>query len=199
MMILMLVAAYLIGSLPAGLIITRRVAGVDVRRYGSGNIGMANVARVAGWKAGAVVLLVDAAKGVIPVLAATRLGAPPLWVAFAGMAAVIGHNWSAFLKGRGGKGVATTLGVLAVIAPLTVPVLAGVWLVMVALTRYSSVGSLTGLSLMPFLIWAFGYAQEAVLFGALAALLGIYQHRSNLVRLLQGRENKITLRSGRPS
>ncbi len=183
--------AYLLGSVPVGLFVARRVSGVDIRRQGSGNIGTANVARVAGWRAGVLVFAADVLKGALPVLAARWLGLPGPVAAVAGLAAVVGHDWSVFLRFRGGKGVATSLGAVAVFAPPAALLLVLLWAALVAVTRYSSVGSLAGLILSAPLVRLTGGPPEAVWFCLAAALLGVWRHRDNLARLAEGREHRL--------
>lgn len=194
--LLFLPASYLLGAVPVGVLVSRRVAGVDVRAHGSGNTGTANVMRVAGWGAGLTVMLSDISKGALPVLAAGWFGLPPLWGAAGALAAVVGHNWSIFLRGRGGKGVATTAGAILVLAPEAALILYGIWIVLVLLTRYSSVGSLAALISGPILVRLMRQPEEAYVFSLAAAALGIFRHRANIARLLQGKENKIMRRRG---
>lgn len=194
---LVVLAAYLLGSVPVGVLVSRRLGGVDIRSQGSGNIGTANVMRVSGWRAGVIVMILDILKGVLPVAAAGRLGLPGAAAAAAGLAAVAGHNWSPFLGFRGGKGVATSLGVVIAFSPVAALVLFVIWVAIVAATRYSSLGSITALLLCaPVMSWA-GGPPEGVAFALAATLIGLWRHRQNVVRLLQGREHKITQRSGR--
>lgn len=190
-----LIASYLIGAVPVGLLIARWVGGVDLRTQGSGNVGMANAVRVSGWKAGAAVMAADMFKGVLAVLLARSLDLPPLAVAAAGLAAVVGHNWSIFLGFRGGKGVATSLGIAFVLGPKVALLLMVLWFAVVALTRYSSLASIIGLVAAPFAMWLGRQPQEAVVFCAATAVLGVVRHRVNIARLLRGEENKITGRS----
>lgn len=187
-----IILSYLLGSVPFGLLIAQAVRGVDIRTIGSGNIGMANVMRACGPAAGAAVLVVDALKGALPVLAARGLELSPWAAALAGLAAVVGHNWSVYLGFRGGKGVATSLGVVIALAPAAALALVVVWAVLVAATRISSVGSMAALALSPLVMWLFGQPAPNVFFCAAAAVLGLYRHRENMTRLLQGRENRIT-------
>ncbi len=195
--VLLILLSYALGAVPVGLLLARAARGVDVRAVGSGNIGTANVVRAAGLPVGLAVLACDVLKGMAPVLCARALGLP-LWAgAGGGLAAVIGHNWSVFLRGRGGKGVATSFGVILAMAPKVALALLGVWVVLVALTRYSSVGSIAGLALAPVLMRFTGQPPEAVAFALAAAILGIYRHRANLARLRAGTEHKITDRFGR--
>lgn len=183
--------SYLLGSLPVGLLVARRVSGVDIRSRGSGNIGTANVVRVSGWAAGALVLVADVLKGALPVLAARWLGLPGLVAAAAGLAAVAGHDWSLFLRFRGGKGVATSLGVVLVFAPAAALALVLVWAAIVAATRYSSLGSLAGLVLAAPAVRLAGGPPEAVWFCLAAAALGVWRHRENIARLASGREHRL--------
>lgn len=199
--VLLIAASYLLGAIPAGLLLARAARGVDVRQVGSGNIGTANVMRAAGVGVGLAVLSCDVLKGAAPVLASRALGLPLWTAAVAGLAAVAGHNWSVFLRGRGGKGVATSFGVILAFAPKVALVLLVTWVGLVALTRYSSVGSIAGLALAPALMALTRQPREAVAFAAVAAVLGIYKHRANLARLLAGTEHRITdrLRRGTPA
>lgn len=183
--------AYLLGSVPAGLVLTRLLTGVDVRAHGSGNIGTVNVARVAGWGVGLVVLVVDALKGALPLLAAGRLGLGLAAGVAGAVAAVVGHNWSVFLRGRGGKGVATSLGAVVVLSPRAAALLVALWLVAAAVTRYASVGSVLAYLASPLVMRLAGGPPEAVAFCAVVAAMGVWRHRDNLRRLLRGEENPI--------
>ncbi len=189
---LLLASGYLAGSVPFGLVVTRALAGKDVRAAGSGNIGATNVARVAGKKLGALVLALDALKGALPVWAALALAPGEPWLhAATGAAAFLGHVFPLWLGFKGGKGVATILGVLAVLLPWSA--LAGglAWAVLVALTRVSSVGSLAGAVLAVAVAFATGPPTPYV---ALAvALLGaiLFTHRGNIQRLLHRQERKV--------
>ena len=187
----LLALGYLCGSVPWGMLLTRRLRGVDVRASGSGNIGATNVARVAGRGLGAVVLVLDALKGALPVwLARACVPEDAGLHAAVGLAAILGHVFPVWLALRGGKGVATALGVLAILVPWAALVAAGVWLVAVLLLRVSSAGSLLGgiaavvtaVVLQP----APEYAWLTV--AVLALILGT--HRGNIVRLWRRRERR---------
>ncbi len=185
-------AAYLSGSVPYGLLLARAVAGKDVRTEGSGNIGATNVARVVGKKLGALVLLLDALKGALPVLVAQYLlPGEPLWHDAVGVAAFFGHVFPVWLKFKGGKGVATALGVLAVLLPWAA--LAGfvVWGTVLAIFRVSSVGSLAGAVVavvVGFIVHRpIEYPAVAVVF----LVLMLFTHRSNLQRLINRQEHKV--------
>lgn len=187
-----LLLGYLIGSLPTGLIVIRLLRGIDIRRYGSGNIGATNVFRVAGLPTAALVLAVDMLKGAIPVLLARAWDQPPLVAVLGGLAAIAGHNWSIFLRFSGGKGIATSFGVLLALSPASAGVAAAVWLLVVSVTRYASLASLLGIAAVPPAMWLRREPREYVAFGALALVLAIYRHRANIARLRRGTELKIT-------
>ena len=183
---------YVSGSIPFGVIVTSAFAKKDVRASGSGNIGATNVARVAGKKLGAVVLLLDAAKGALPVWLALHVfpELPLLHVATAS-AAFLGHVFPVWLKFKGGKGVATALGVLLVLLP--VPALVGfvVWVTVLAVTRVSSVGSLLGAMLA---VGASFYLHSPLAYSLLAVgllLAMLWTHRANLERLIKRTENRV--------
>jgi glycerol-3-phosphate acyltransferase PlsY len=186
------VAAYFAGSIPFGLLLTRWLRGADVRAQGSGNIGATNVARVAGKKVGAVVLLLDALKGAIPAALARWLFPDDAFVqATVGLAAVLGHVFSLWLKLRGGKGVATALGVFAVLLPL--PALAGgaVFAAVFALTRVSALGSLSAALTVAGVAWAAHAPPDLVKLAAFLFALLVFTHRGNLKRLVNRTENKL--------
>lgn len=182
------VGAYLFGGVPFGFLLAR-ARGVDIRTVGSGNIGASNVARTLGRAWGVLVLALDAGKGLAPVLVARRLALPEWALAGAGLAAVLGHTFSPFLGFRGGKGVATGLGVALGIAPLAALAAFGVYLLVFLPWRISSLGSLAAAISFPLFMWLFGQASWWNLaFGALAAGLIVVRHRSNIARLLRGDE-----------
>lgn len=196
---LVVVASYLLGSVPTGLWLVRWVRGLDVREHGSGNIGTTNVYRVAGLWLGAAVLAADVLKGLLPVKAAQGTGLGPSWAVAAGLASIAGHNWSAFLGFRGGKGVATSFGALVAVSPVAAAVAAGVWVLAVVLTRYASVGSVLALVSVPATIILLREPFPHVAFGLAAAAMGLVRHRENLRRLREGRELRITERFNGPS
>jgi acyl phosphate:glycerol-3-phosphate acyltransferase len=184
------VGAYLAGSIPFGVLVAR-AKGVDLRQVGSGNIGATNVARALGKGWAIAVLLGDAAKGFVPVWLGRRLGFPAAAVALAGLAAIVGHMFTLFLRGRGGKGVATSLGVALALSPIAALIGFGVYVVLFAATRLSSLGSLLGVWTFS-LFFTFHDAPPAPLVGlALAgAALVTLRHRQNIGRLLRGEEKR---------
>jgi glycerol-3-phosphate acyltransferase PlsY len=191
------IAAYSLGSIPFGLLIVKVTAGTDIREKGSGNIGAANVARNAGPVAGALTLLFDAAKGYLAVLLAGYFTHGNVrWMAVAAVAAVVGHMFPVWLGFRGGKGVATGLGVFLPICWQAVAAGIVLWLLVVVFWRYSSLGSIVGAAAMPILVY-FLYAPRhappdiVTVSTTLVAVLIIVKHRSNIERLIAGEENKL--------
>lgn len=183
--------AYLVGSIPFGLILTRLAGLGDIRRIGSGNIGATNVLRTGSKKLAALVLVLDALKGAVPVLIAWRFG--PDMALIAGGAAVIGHVAPLWLAFKGGKGVATTLGVLyAIHWPLGL-IACGVWLVVAFAFRYSSLAALIALASAPGFALLLDEPQTAWLAGLLAVIV-IVKHWANILRLIKGTESKIRLK-----
>jgi len=189
---------YFLGSIPFGLILGKRLGQQDVREAGSGNIGAANVTRVAGAFAGVLTLALDAAKGALPVWLAARVsGNQAAWMMAAALAAIVGHCFSIWLGFRGGKGVATAAGAFLVICPAAAGLAILLFVVVVLFWRFTSLGSITAVAAMPllvYLLWAPGHAPPLVVsFGtSLAALLIIERHRANLRRLLRGEEPRLT-------
>jgi glycerol-3-phosphate acyltransferase PlsY len=200
---LFIVTGYLLGSIPFGYLIVRLTTGSDVRAAGSGNIGATNVNRVAGAGAGVLTLLLDVAKGWLAVwLAARFTGENISWMAAAGLAAVIGHLFPVWLGFRGGKGVATAVGVFVPICWTAVAAAAIIWLMVVSITRYVSLGSVSAAAALPiftYFLYAPGHAPPESLSAAtaLAAILIILKHRANIGRLLDGTENRLKFGGGR--
>jgi acyl phosphate:glycerol-3-phosphate acyltransferase len=186
----LIVLAYLLGSLSFGLLIARMYGGADLRRRGSGNIGATNVARTLGKTAGILTLLGDGAKGLVAVLLAQAWGQASILPAVVACVAVLGHMFPLYYGFRGGKGMATALGVLLPTLPL--PLLGGVlvWLVVVTIWRYVSVGSILAALVVPLLAVLGSYPWSLVLAAVLIALLVLYKHRDNVHRLRQGSEAK---------
>lgn len=184
---------YLFGSIPFGLLLTRMI-GIDIRQVGSGNIGTTNVLRTGNKGLAAATLLLDAGKGVAAVAIGRWLGGE-LWAIVAGTSAFVGHCFPIWLKFRGGKGVATILGVTLAAAPLAGVIALATWLGGALATRYSSVGGMLAAIACPITVWFLtGNLGWATYLAALAALL-IFQHRDNLARLRAGTESKIGQRA----
>ncbi len=189
--LLLTLGAYALGSIPFGYLIVRLARGDDVRRTGSGGTGATNVTRRAGKLAGLLTLLLDAAKGTAAVLLARRFGGDETWVAAAGVAVIVGHIFPVGLGFRGGKGVATGLGVFAALAPGAVLLLVPVFLAVVWTTRYVSLGSITAAAALPFLVWwSRPNAAPLIACAFASSALVIWAHRSNIGRLIAGCEPK---------
>jgi glycerol-3-phosphate acyltransferase PlsY len=182
----LIVFAYLLGSVPTGYLMGAWM-GVDVRAVGSGNIGATNVARVVGKRQGILILAADAAKGFIPVFAALQLGFAPA-AALAGTAAFLGHLYPVFLKFRGGKGVATALGVYVGLAPMVTLWLIVIFVAVALASRIVSLGSMAAALAAPVILWFFSYPPAVIGLSALIAAMIILRHRGNLRRLLAGTE-----------
>jgi glycerol-3-phosphate acyltransferase PlsY len=190
-------AAYVLGSLPFSVWVAR-AHGVDVRKVGSGNPGATNVLRAAGRGPGALALLCDAGKGVLAVAIARAVGLSPAWWGWAALAAVCGHVFSVFLRFRGGKGVATAAGAVGTVSLPALGLGLLVFVAVVAITRYVSLGSMLGAVAVPIAVWWLGPTQpgsservELLASTSLIAVLVLARHRANLQRLLSGTENKL--------
>ena len=208
-----IILSYLIGSIPTSIIISKTAKGIDIREHGSGNAGGTNVMRVLGWKHGVLVILLDALKGVLAVIVVARLhyGSIPFENAtpfddftliqiIAGISAVVGHIWSVFASFKGGKGIATALGMLLMIVTVDMLIAIGVFILVVTFSRYVSLGSLAGAIAVPLTlivrenIFHVDIPNYTTLlpFLIFTALLVIFTHRKNVLRLLNGSENKIS-------
>ena len=229
------VLAFLLGSIPFGLIIAK-AKGINIREHGSGNIGATNVLRVVGKKYGITCLLLDALKGFIPVVIAINLVRiaghhPQLAFEFAqpwamelppekalvgqlchiltALAAVLGHNYSPWVAFRGGKGVATSAGVFLALMPVGVALLAVVWLLVFAISRYVSVASIAAAAALPFITlygsWSHGKIADGTwnkplfVFSVVIGILAIWKHRTNIQRLREGTESRFTRRKPNPA
>jgi glycerol-3-phosphate acyltransferase PlsY len=203
MIILSVILSYLAGSIPFAYIIVRLMKGTDIRNVGSGNIGFTNATRVLGIGRGIIVLLADMGKGAIAVLVISRLGMIPenpyliYMPVICGLAAIIGHIWTVFMKFHGGKGVATSLGVFIAISPIAGLIALAVWIIIVAITRYVSIGSI--LMCITFCVVTFvisipityGVKIWTVRVMAIVVTLIItYKHKKNIELIIKGKERK---------
>lgn len=213
-LLIIVILAYLVGSIPTGILITKAVKGIDIRQHGSGNAGGTNVFRILGWKYGVLTILLDALKGAVAVVLIARLylgdfpfpNATPfddftLVQIFAGLFAVIGHIWTVFASFKGGKGIATSLGFLIAIITIDMLLALAVFFVVVTISRYVSLGSILAAISVPLILIVRenifhvdiqGY-HTILPFAIFIALLVIYTHRANVGRLLKGNENRISL------
>lgn len=188
---LLVALGYVLGSIPTGLLVARWQRGVDIRRHGSGNIGMTNVLRAVGKGAAALTLVGDLAKGLLPVLLARAWLTSPWAIGLVALAAVIGHLFPVFAGFHGGKGVATTLGASLPLLPGPLLIAFLVFVTCVALRRQVSLGSLAAAAALPITAFAWGSPAAYVLYALVAATLIWYRHRENIQRLLAGTEPTI--------
>lgn len=183
--------AYLIGSIPTGIIIVRLSGGIDPRSAGSGNIGATNVGRTSGKLAGVFTLIGDLLKGALPTYLAFLLYPDILFVSLAGIAAFLGHLFPIYLKFKGGKGVATACGVMLVISPLATLLSASVFVILVLAKRYVSLGSMGAAAMLPVFLSFLTKGKPYLPVGVLISTLVILKHKDNIRRLAEGKENKI--------
>jgi len=212
--ILTALAAYLLGSIPTGYLVAK-AKGIDIRSVGSGNIGATNVFRILGKPAGIFVLLADAAKGFFAVWLVVYFtkwvlvsfpgifphGNDPIndRAITAGIFAIIGHNYTCFLKFKGGKGIATTAGVLIALAPHAFLVVLVVFILVVAVSRYISLGSISAAFCLPFAVWFFHGSKTMIAVMSALGALAIYKHKANIGRLLNGTENRFGKKKTEPT
>ncbi len=189
--IIVVIVAYLIGSIPFGYLIVRGKIGADIRQTGSGGTGATNVSRRAGKAAGVVTLLLDALKGSAAVLVAVRLTHSDGLVALAAIAVLVGHIFPVWLGFRGGKGVATGAGVFLVLAPFALLCAGVIFLAIVFSTRYVSLGSMIAAASIPLFVWWRSDSQPLLIAAVLGALLIVFAHRGNIARLSDGTESRI--------
>lgn len=184
--------AYLVGSIPNAIIIGKAWKGIDVREHGSGNIGATNVFRVLGAGPGLVVLILDALKGSLGAYFGIVLIGEGWGPVIGGIMAMVGHNWPVWLKFKGGRGVASGLGVIATLVPQITLIVLGVFMLVVYITRYVSLGSIVSAALVPLLMILFKEPTPYFVFGCIAALFVIIRHWANMRRLWNGTELKIS-------
>jgi len=189
--LILILLAYLVGSIPFGLILSKLFAKRDIRSAGSGNIGATNVMRVLGKKLGVLTLMFDILKGALFVILAEVVTHSEIWASLAGLAAFLGHLYPIYLKFRGGKGVATSVGIFLFLAPYALLVDIVIFLLVVYQTRYVSLGSIIAAALLPVILLVFSYSYVYVILAVIMGGFIILRHRDNIQRLRQGRENKI--------
>ena len=191
MSVLLVLFSYLLGSVSFSYFISKRIKGVDIRKVGSGNAGATNISRVLGLKFALLVLFLDALKGFVVALLASYLATnTPLFLLCCG-AVIIGHNWPVFFGFKGGRGVATTLGVFLVIAPILTLIVLSFLIIFIGLTRYVSLGSIIGAISAPVVLLRLRYPLPYFNFGMAVCLLLLWRHAPNIKRLLQGKESKL--------
>lgn len=192
MAVVSIVVAYLLGSISFSYLFGRMLKGIDIRQHGSGNAGATNTLRVLGKGPAISVLLLDMAKGIIAVWLPVWFGLDSLWVqVLCGIAVIVGHNWPVYFGFKGGKGIASTIGVMASLAfwPSLIAGIAAI--IVISITRYVSLGSLLFTALIPVLLIVTGRPIEVLLISLLVAVFAFVRHRSNIVKLVKGQENKL--------
>lgn len=197
-LIIGILSAYLLGSIPTSYLITRLTKGVDIRKYGSGNVGATNVLRTAGKIPAIIALIGDILKGVIAVTLLSgffyqysRVINYESFRILMGFAAIVGHIWTAFMRFKGGKGVATSIGVLFFLCPKALGIAAIVWFLTVILTKYVSLGSILASLSLPITAAVMGMSIQLVVFTITLCIISSYRHKSNIIRLINGEEHKI--------
>lgn len=191
---IVLIVSYFLGAIPFAYIMTRIITGNDIRKFGSGNVGATNVARMLGLKYGFLVAALDILKGILAISIAKVLipvETPRYFLLIASVMVIVGHNWSIFLKFAGGKGVAATFGVLVCLYPLSLLISLILWLLLVLFTRYVSLGSIAAAAVAPVLVLGIHRNIYDLVFVSVFAFLIIYRHVPNIKRLLKGNENKL--------
>ncbi len=188
--ILLIILAFILGSIPFGVIIAK-LKGIDLKQTGSGNIGATNVLRTMGKGSAVLTLLGDVLKGSIAVLIGKYLSVGPLYEGIIGLSSILGHNFSLFLKFRGGKGVATSIGVLLIYSPKTAILTLIIWLLTALITKYSSLGAIVSFGFLPLNIAIFDYSSSKLIIAVMITLLILIRHTGNIERLLKGTERKI--------
>ena len=202
--VLTVLAGYLLGSIPTGFLVAE-ARGVDIRKVGSGNIGATNVFRYLGKPAGIFVLFADALKGLLAVIVLSKLmagwfypGADQLereWFEIcAGASAILGHNYTCWLYFKGGKGIATSAGVLGALVPGPLAIILSIWIIVFALTRYVSLASICASFTLPFASWLTGRSEKMIIVTAIMGALAIYKHKANIKRLIAGTETRINIK-----
>jgi len=194
-LLLVVVIAYLIGSIPTGYIIVKLFTGQDIRTIGSGSTGATNVKRVMGKKWFFTVMILDAIKGALPVVLAkfltTAFAGIGLLPVLAAVAVILGHSKSIFLKFTGGKSVASGVGTILALNWQVGLIIGGIWAIITYFSKYVSLGSIIALAISPFLMWGFKEPLAYVIYCAIGAIYIIYLHRENIQRLIKGEENKV--------
>lgn len=188
--------SYLLGSVSFSIVIAKWVKGIDIRQHGSGNAGATNTLRVLGKGPGLLVFVLDIAKGVAAVWIGHALGENDWIPVLCGLAAIVGHNWPIWFRFKGGKGIATTVGVIATLAFIPALCAGVVAIATIALTRYVSLGSLLFAALTPLFIYIFYFSVPLLCASLLICIFAFVRHRTNIVKLLQGTENKLGAKKG---
>ncbi len=188
-LLLLMIIAFVIGSIPFGVIIAK-LKGVDLKKVGSGNIGATNVLRTMGKGPAILTLAGDLLKGALSVAAGLYFLGDTIQSGIVGLSSILGHNFSLFLRFKGGKGVATSIGVLLFFSPKVAAVTIAIWLAVIVVFRYSSLGAIVSFGVLPFSIYLIDYSREKLIISLLMSGLLIVRHTDNIKRLIQGTETR---------
>lgn len=191
--IIIVLICYLIGNISFSFLLTKLKLKKDIREFGSGNAGTTNVLRVLGKKYAVMVLIGDVLKGVVAVLIGKFFGSSQIVTILCGLAVVIGHNWPALMNFRGGKGIATSIGVFLMYDPIVALICIAIGIIIIAVSKYVSFGSISGMAIFPLVTLLFSRGTENFIFAFIIAVIAIYKHRANIGRLIKGTENKLKL------
>ncbi len=189
---ILVLIAYLLGNFSTSFLVGKFVGKIDIRNHGSGNAGSTNVFRTLGLKAGLMAFIGDSIKGVLAIYLARRFGGDTVALV-AGVAAIVGHNWPVVLKFKGGKGIATSIGVALMIHPASALICIGIGIVILILFKYVSLASVSAIALLPIFIYPQG--RDYLIFSIVISIMAIYRHRENIKRLINGTESKVTSKS----
>lgn len=192
--IIIVLICYLIGNISFSFLLTKVKLKKDIREFGSGNAGTTNVLRVLGKKYAVMVLVADVLKGVIVILLSRLFEVSEVTIILCGLAVILGHNWPAIMGFRGGKGIATSIGVFITFDPIVALICIGIGVVIIIVSKYVSLGSVIGMAIFPIVVIALSRSVEEVLFALCVSLISIYKHRANISRLMKGNENKLSFK-----
>ncbi len=191
MPVLLIIFAYLLGSVSFGYLFAKTLKGVDIRKIGSGNTGATNISRLMGFKFAIIVLILDAVKGLLAILIPSYLETETWVILLCGLAVIIGHNWPVFFAFKGGRGAATTLGVFLGLAPIPALAVFSLFIVVSLISRYVSLGTIIAAVLIPLTMYLLSYPLNYFIFGLSVCIILLWRHYPNIKRLLQGRESKL--------
>lgn len=192
--IIIVLMCYLIGNISFSFLLTKVMLKKDIREYGSGNAGTTNVLRVLGKRYAVMVLVGDVLKGVLVILVGRLFELSEVTIILCGLAVILGHNWPALLGFRGGKGIATSIGVFMTFDPVVALICVLIGVVIIILSKYVSLGSVIGMGIFPLVVISLSRSFEEFLFAFCVSLISIYKHRANISRLIKGTENKLSFK-----
>jgi acyl phosphate:glycerol-3-phosphate acyltransferase len=188
--VFLVLVSYLLGSISFGYIITKKIKGVDIRKLGSGNTGATNISRVVGIKYAVLVLILDALKGFAAILLSSYLSGEMLVILLCGLTVIAGHNWPVFFAFKGGRGGATTLGVFLGLAPIATVIVFAIFILVIMITRYVSLGTIVAAIAIPVSMLILKYPTGYIIFGLAVCLILLWKHIPNIKRLMKGKESK---------